>query len=309
MSMSTALTHHFTVGEIYLIVMPMMEDQGYDFLIKKALEEDLAETGDVTTNAIFSFQPGTARLVSKAEGVLAGCGMFTRVFEIIDPEIKLRYFFKDGDRLTPGDTVAEVKGRVRKILTGERTAINFLSYISGIATATSHFVEAASAGGDAVILDTRKTLPGYRGPAKYAVTVGGGKNHRMGLFDMVMIKDNHIDAAGSITRAVEKIRQAYGEQYKLEVECRSLEDVREALGLAVDIIMLDNMKIGTVSAAVSMRRNLHKENILFEVSGNMSTEKTREMSGTGVEYISVGSLTHSVKAFDFSLQFRGGPDG
>jgi len=289
--------------------MLMIEPAGYDFLIRKALAEDLADRGDVTTDAIFSGRQGTGHLVSKGRGVLAGCSLVTRVFQEIEPEIKVEFFFRDGDRLHPGDTVAEVAGRVKAILTAERTALNFLSYISGIATATGEFVEAAHAGGRAVILDTRKTLPGYRGLAKYGVKVGGGKNHRMGLYDMVMIKDNHIDAAGSITKAVEKIREVYGTAYTVEVECRTLDDLREALELGVDIVMLDNMDLDSVSAAVSLRRELGKEDILLEVSGNMDLKKTREMSGTGVDYISVGSLTHSVKAFDFSLKLGRGQYG
>jgi nicotinate-nucleotide pyrophosphorylase (carboxylating) len=289
--------------------MLMIEPSGYHFLIRKALAEDLADRGDVTTDAIFSGRRGTGYLVSKGKGVLAGCPVVTRVFQEIDPEIKVEFFLSDGDRLHPGDTVAEVAGRVKAILTAERTALNFLSYISGIATATGEFVESAHAGGRAVILDTRKTLPGYRGLAKYGVRVGGGKNHRMGLYDMVMIKDNHIDAAGSITKAVEKIRAAYGTAYTVEVECRTLGDLREALELGVDIAMLDNMDLDSVSAAVSLRRELGKEEILLEVSGNMDLKKTREMSGAGVDYISVGSLTHSVQAFDFSLKLGGGQYG
>lgn len=285
----------------------MIEPAGYDFLIRKALAEDLADRGDITTDAIFTAVKGTGYLVSKGSGILAGCLVFARVFQTIDPKINVEFTFRDGDRLYPGDTVAEVRGRVKDILTAERTALNFLSYISGVATATGQFVDAAQAGGNAVILDTRKTLPGYRLLAKYAVRVGGGTNHRMGLYDMVMIKDNHIDAAGSITKAVEKIRKAYGKIYRVEVECRTLDDVREALELGVEVVMLDNMDLDTVSAAVSLRRELGREDVLLEVSGTMNIEKTREMSGTGVEYISVGSLTHSVKSFDFSLQLGGKP--
>lgn len=276
-----------------------MEQSVYENLIKLALREDLNTTGDITSDAIFSDEEGIARLVSKDTGILAGFEIIESVFAIVDDSTKVISMKKEGDPLLKGDIVAEISGKVRSILTAERTAVNFLSYTSGIATQAHRFVKALEGHGRAVILDTRKTLPGYRQLAKYAVVIGGGQNHRMGLYDMVMIKDNHIDAAGSITKAVDKVRQKYGDSYKIEVECRTLEEVREAAGLVIDVVMLDNMDTGTAAEAVKLVNG----QVLLEVSGNMDLEKVADYSDTGVDYISVGSLTHSVKAFDFSLKW------
>jgi len=276
-----------------------MEQSVYENLIKLALREDLNITGDITSDAIFSDETGIARLVSKDTGILAGFEIFKSVFTIVDDSTRVISMKNEGGPLSQGDLVAEISGKVRSILTAERTAVNLLSYTSGIATQAYQFVKALKGHGRAVILDTRKTLPGYRQLAKYAVVIGGGQNHRMGLYDMVMIKDNHIDAAGSITKAVEKIRQKYDDSYKIEVECRTLEDVREAVGLVIDVVMLDNMDTGTVTEAVKLVNG----RVLLEVSGNMNLEKVADYSDTGVDYISVGSLTHSVNAFDFSLKW------
>ncbi|MFP4563683.1 MAG: carboxylating nicotinate-nucleotide diphosphorylase [Spirochaetia bacterium] len=274
-----------------------------DELIAMALEEDLDGTGDVTSRAIFGVEEGKAVLISKARGVLAGTDPFVRVFSTVDPSIRVSLFKNDGDFLEPGARVAEMSGKILSLLTAERTALNFLSYLSGIATKTRKMVAAASEG--TTILDTRKTLPGYRMLAKYAVRIGGGKNHRMGLYDMVLIKDNHIDAVGSITEAVRRIREKWGDTYRIEVECRGLDEVREALELEVDVVMLDNMNPGTAAEAEALRRGMGKETdkgkVLFEVSGNMDEEKIKRFSPGGVDYISIGGLTHSVKAFDFSL--------
>jgi nicotinate-nucleotide pyrophosphorylase (carboxylating) len=274
-----------------------------DELIAMAMREDLGEAGDVTSRAIFAAEEGTACLTSKAAGVLAGTEPFVRVFSAVDPSVEVRLLKKDGDSIEPGIRVAEMSGKILSLLTAERTALNFLSYLSGIATKTRKMVAAAAGG--TTILDTRKTLPGYRKLAKYAVGVGGGKNHRMGLYDMVLIKDNHIDAAGSITGAVRRIREKWAESYRIEVECRTLEEVREALSLDVDVIMLDNMSPEKAAEAVALRRELGKESesekVLFEISGNMDEEKIEAYSPLGIDYISVGGLTHSVEAFDFSM--------
>ena len=274
-----------------------------DELIAMALEEDLGEAGDVTSRAIFGDEKGKAVLTCKAAGVLAGSDPFVRVFSAVDPSIRVRLFKKDGNSLEPGTRVAEISGKVLSLLTAERTALNFISYLSGIATKTRRMVAAASGG--VTILDTRKTLPGYRKLAKYAVEIGGGENHRMGLYDMVLIKDNHIDAAGSITEAVRRIRAKWGDTYRVEVECRGLEEVREALELEVDVVMLDNMTPDSVAEAAALRRGMGKdsgkEKVLFEVSGNMDEEKIAAFSPAGVDYISVGGLTHSVEGFDFSM--------
>ena len=213
---------------------PMSPDD-YLPLVQLALREDLGDRGDITTGAIFAGEISRATLLSKDSGVLAGAEVFRAVFEEVDGELSTKFNYSDGDYLKPGDTVASLNGRVASILTGERVAINFLSFLSGIATSARRFVDAATAGGRAVILDTRKTLPGYRNLSKYAVRAGGARNHRNGLYDMVLIKDNHIDFAGSITRAVERVRSKWADEFKIEVECRTLDDVREALACGVEM--------------------------------------------------------------------------
>lgn len=285
--------------------MGAMKPDDYLPLLRLALREDLGDRGDVTTDAIFSGEVSSAVLLSKDTGVLAGAEIFIAVYEELDHDVSVIFHKRDGDSLQPGETVALVKGPVASILAGERVAINFLSFLSGIAGGTKRFVEAAAAGGRAVILDTRKTLPGYRMLSKYAVRAGGGRNHRNGLYDMVLIKDNHIDFSGSITRAVERVRSKWGGEYRIEVECRTTEEVKEALACAVDVIMLDNMDEKSVREAVSLRKasnRLESAGVKFEASGNMDLKTAGIMSGTGVDYISVGSLTHSVKCFDFSLR-------
>lgn len=272
-------------------------NDNFDKLLTLALSEDLESTGDVTSRAIFSDEITDALLKSKARGVLAGIDYFRRVFERVNPSVRVNLLKKDGDRLEPGDEIARLEGPTLSILEGERTAINFLSFLSGIATETDKHVKASSKKGHCLILDTRKTLPGYRQLSKYAVRMGGGENHRMGLFDMVMIKDNHHDAAGSITEAVNRVRNKWKDKYPIEVECRSLDEVKEALGLKVDVIMLDNMTEQETVDAVSLREG----EVKFEASGNMDLDKISRYSPLGVDYISIGRLTHSVTAFDFSL--------
>ena len=275
-----------------------MNDANFDKLLKLALAEDLGDVGDVTSRAIFDdSQNVTALLKSKDNGVLAGLPFFSQVFRKVNKDIVVEKLKSDGDALKPGDLVARVSGPVASVLEAERTAINFLSFMSGIASITAEHIEAANDKGHVVILDTRKTLPGYRTLSKYAVTMGGGQNHRMGLYDMVMIKDNHADAAGGITPAVNRVRDKWGELYRIEVECRNLEEVKEALGCKVDVIMLDNMSPAETSEAVALRRG----DVEFEASGNMDLDKIRRYNNTGVDYISIGRLTHSVSAFDFSL--------
>ncbi|MBN1410597.1 MAG: carboxylating nicotinate-nucleotide diphosphorylase [Spirochaetales bacterium] len=277
-----------------------MNFKKFDTIIKSALEEDLGNMGDVTSEAIFTHEQGTAALVCKDTGILAGIPLFFEVFLIIDETIQCINFFKDGDKLKPGDCVARVSGNVKNLLKAERTALNFLSYLSGIATEADRLMTAARETGKSVILDTRKTMPGYRELAKYAVKTGGAQNHRMGLFDMILIKDNHVDAAGGIRKSIEKVRQRWGGQFKVEVECRNLEEVEEALAVGVDIIMLDNMSCDMMKHAVKMCSG----KTLLEASGNMDLNKIREVSAIGVDYISVGAITKSVKAFDFSLDME-----
>lgn len=272
-------------------------------LVRLALAEDLDEAGDVTTNAVFGSESGALTLVSKDRGVLAGCGMVDLVFREVDREVIVDWRRSDGDQLEPGDTIATISGRTRSLLAGERTALNFLSLLSGIATGTSLYVAAAA--GRATVLDTRKTIPGYRELSKYAVRVGGGTNHRMGLYDMVMLKDNHIDLCGSITAAVSRVREQLGDRYRIEVECRTPPDVEEAIAAGVDVAMLDNMDPDTISTVVAATAGA----VTLEASGNVNLDTIGALSATGVDFISVGRITHSVQAFDFSLKYSAGKNG
>lgn len=267
-----------------------------DRLIEMALFEDLRASGDVTADAIFRNENFSYRLVAKESGILCGIDIFTRVMLTVDPRIELSCSYRDRDSVKKGDIIADVSGPVKSVLIAERTALNLLSHLSGIATRTSLFV--AETGGRCVILDTRKTLPGYREIQKYAVRCGGGSNHRMGLYDMVMIKDNHSDAAGGIAAAVAKIRSVYGSTFRVEVEVRNTEEVMQAVEAGADRIMLDNMSTAEMKKSV----NLIAHRAETEASGNMTLERIGEVSMTGVDYISVGELTHSVRAFDFSLK-------
>jgi nicotinate-nucleotide pyrophosphorylase (carboxylating) len=265
--------------------------------IRRALAEDIGD-GDVTTNSII---PAIARLrgqiVAKQNGVIAGLQIARLVFEQLSQEIVFQSQVGDGAVVTAGTLIAEVSGSARALLTGERTALNFLGRMSGIATLTRRFVDAVSGTGT-VILDTRKTAPGLRFSDKLAVRLGGGQNHRTGLFDMVLIKDNHIDFAGSITAAVERVR-ASGTNLEIEVEARTLDDLQEALGLGVQRVLLDNMSVETMREAVGITRGRAK----LEASGNMSLSNVRDVAETGVDFISVGALTHSAPVFDVSFNW------
>ena len=274
-------------------------------LVRLALDEDLAELGDVTTSAVFSTEMGTLTLLSKDTGVLAGGPMFDLVFREIDTGTAIEWLRRDGDPLVPGDRVATVTGKTASLLTAERTALNFLSFLSGIATITHRYVDAARAGGKAAVLDTRKTLPGYRELSKYAVRVGGGTNHRMGLYDMVMLKDNHIDMCGSITEAMRRVRERWGDRFRIEVECRTPDDVNEAVSAGADVVMLDNMDSETIASVVGTPHGAVK----LEVSGNVNLDTIGALSAIGVDLISVGKITHSAPAFDFSLKYAAGVSG
>ncbi len=276
-----------------------MIDSNFDALLELAIAEDLADDGDVTSRAIFHDDTVTAVLFSKDTGVLAGSDYFIRAFHRIDESIEIKFLFADGDLLSPGDRVAEISGLTVSILQAERIGLNFLGYLSGIATVTRRFTDLEK--GSTRILDTRKTLPGYRTLAKYAVSVGGGKNHRMGLYDMVMIKDNHIDAAGSITRAVDMVRNRWADKFRIEVECRNRSEVEEAISAGADIVMLDNMTPAEAANCIELRN----EKVEFEASGDMSLEKIGKYMSVGLDYISIGRLTHSVSNFDFSLKIDG----
>lgn len=265
-------------------------------ILNSALKEDLSDQGDITGEAIFTDEEDKFVLVSKEAGILCGIDEFCSVFKKIDPGIGLKVNFRDGQQIKCGDEIVIICGRVSSILKAERSALNILSHLSGIATRTAKFVQAAE--GKAIILDTRKTLPGLRDLQKYAVRCGGGQNHRMGLYDMVMIKDNHIDAAGGIALAVQKIRKKWNNKYKIEVEARNLSEVLEALSSGVDRIMLDNMSLAAMQKAVATIAGRCET----EASGNMTLQRIPKVAATGVDFISVGELTHSVKALDFSLK-------
>ena len=265
--------------------------------IRRALDEDIF-TGDVTTDSIV---PVDARLsgniVAKQSGVVAGLKVSKLVFQQLNADISLTANVSEGSFVEAGMVLAQVSGSARGLLTGERTALNLLGRMSGIATLTRQFVDAV-AGTKAVILDTRKTAPGLRVVDKLAVRLGGGQNHRTGLFDMVLIKDNHIDFAGSITAAVERVR-AGGTRLEIEVEARSLDDLREALSLGVERVLLDNMTIETMREAVAINGGKAK----LEASGNVTLQSVRAVAETGVDFISVGALTHSAPVFDVSLKW------
>ena len=277
-----------------------LEEKAYSRLVDMALEEDLDKRGDVTSAAVLSDERGSARLISKDTGVLAGAAVFLYVHRRIDRDTEVSFHFEDGQQLEPGVEVARLSGRAGSLLAAERVALNFLCFLSGIATSARLFVDEARRHGPAQILDTRKTLPGYRVLSKYAVRMGGARNHRMGLHDMILIKDNHIDMAGSVTRAVRRARDRWGGEFKIEVECRNQGEVEQALREGVDIIMLDNMSLQEIETATARARNKVK----VEVSGNVSLERIGELSAVGVDYISIGRITHSVRSFDFSLMAR-----
>jgi len=272
----------------------------YKEIIRRALDEDI-QSGDVTTQAVIPNSVfGKGKFLVKADGVIAGLNVAKNVFETVDSTIDFKILIGDGKKVKAGYIAAEVEGKASSILTAERTALNFLQRMSGIATLTNKFVEEIGHT-KAKILDTRKTVPGLRSPDKEAVLLGGGNNHRIGLFDMFLIKDNHIEIAGSIMNAVNACRKFQREKnliLKIEVETKSLEEVKEALACDVDIIMLDNFKTEMMKKAVILING----KCLVEASGNISIENVKEVAETGVDFISVGALTHSVKALDISLE-------
>ncbi len=276
----------------------MMLNQMYvDNLIKTALLEDINYIDVTTDYLIDEDQEGAAQFLAKADGVLCGLDVALRVFELLQPDFKAEVFKKDGDVLKKGDIIAKVYGKTRTILKGERTALNLIQHMSGIATATNEAVKLVE-GTKASIVDTRKTLPGMRPLQKYAVTVGGGKNHRYNLSDAAMLKDNHVDAGGGITNSVKKLKSKLGHMTKVELEVRTLDELREALSVDVDVIMLDNMSNEMMAEAVKITDG----KAILEASGGITAETLRGVAETGVDIISIGALTHSVKAFDISLK-------
>jgi len=268
-------------------------------LIDLALAEDVAG-GDITTdNLIPASSRRKAKMVAKADGIVAGLEVAEMVFRSFDNQLVWDVRIADGGMVKKGDVIVEFEGTYRSLLTGERTALNFLQRMSGIATMSNKYAEAVK-DFKTEILDTRKTLPGFRLLDKYAVKTGGSSNHRIGLYDMVMIKDNHIEVAGGITQAVNEIRKKIEPGIKIEVETTTLEQVQEAIATGVDIIMLDNMDNAMMEKAVEMIAGRAK----VEASGNMTMERLREVAATGVDYISIGALTHSVQALDISQRLE-----
>lgn len=268
-----------------------------DDLIKRAIIEDINYIDVTTDYLVDENDTAAAKFVSKDEGVLAGLDIALRVFTLLDDTTTFEVFKHDGDTVQKGDILARISGKTRTLLKGERTALNLLQHMSGIASMTNRCVKLVE-GTNASITDTRKTLPGLRPLQKYAVICGGGKNHRYNLSDGAMLKDNHIDAYGSLTGAVNALRKKIGHMVKIEVETRTLEELDEALTAGADVIMLDNMDYDTMKEAV--RRTNGRA--LLEASGNVTPENIRKVAECGVDIISLGALTHSVKCFDISMR-------
>ncbi|MCX5840814.1 MAG: carboxylating nicotinate-nucleotide diphosphorylase [Deltaproteobacteria bacterium] len=268
-------------------------------IIRRALAEDVG-SGDITTLAVLTGrEAGTAQAVAKSAMVVAGLDVFEKTFHFFDPDIRFTACLPDGQKASRGEVLAEVSGKLQNILTAERVALNFFQRMCGIATTTRQYVEAVG-GLHAKILDTRKTVPGLRILDKYAVRVGGGFNHRFALYDGILIKDNHLALAGGISTALARVREKIPHTLKVEVEVKNLGEVEEALGAGADVILLDNMTIPAMKAAV----DLIGGRVPVEASGNVTLANVRQIAEVGVNFISVGALTHSVTAADISLLIR-----
>jgi nicotinate-nucleotide pyrophosphorylase (carboxylating) len=268
--------------------------------VQSALAEDLGEAGDITTDWIVPPDSvSEADVVSRSRGVIAGLELVKASFVALDPEVEMKALVADGETTAKGTVVASVKGRTRALLTGERTALNFLGRLSGIASLTARYVDAVF-GTKARIACTRKTTPGLRALEKYAVSAGGGVNHRFGLYDAVLVKDNHIAAAGGIAAALERIFARGGHLVRVEVEVDSLEQLQEALAFPIDAVLLDNMDAAMLEEAVRMVGG----RALTEASGGVSLENVREIAEAGVDLISIGALTHSAPTLDLGLDWR-----
>lgn len=276
--------------------MRLMQFQ-IDDMIKNALAEDINYIDVTTDYLVDEDKVDTAQYVAKAEGVLCGIEIALRVFTLLDPTASFEVLIRDGEQVKKGDIIARITAHTRALLKGERTALNILQHMSGIATATNKCVKLVE-GTKASVCDTRKTLPGLRIFQKYAVTVGGGKNHRYNLSDCAMLKDTHLDAYGSITGAVNALREKMGHTVKIEVEVGDLDSLKEALAVGCEIIMLDNMSCEEMVKAVEITAGRAK----LEASGNVTEETIGDIAKTGVDIISLGALTHSVKAFDISMK-------
>ena len=276
---------------------PITTRLNVDNLLLQALREDISDE-DVTTKSVMrTYKKGEAQLICKEDGIIAGMDIFQRVFELLEPEIQVEKYVSDGAEVKKGDILAVVRGDIRVILSGERTALNYLQRMSGIATYT-HSVAKLLEGSHTKLLDTRKTTPNMRIFEKYAVRVGGGHNHRYNLSDGVLIKDNHIGAAGGVRQAVEMAREYAPFVRKIEIEVENLDMFKEALEAGADIIMLDNMSVETMKEAVTMAKGRAET----ECSGNITRENIEQIKDIGVDYVSSGALTHSAPILDVSLK-------
>lgn len=277
-----------------MILLPFYVDD----IIKTALSEDINYIDSTADLLIPEDSVSEAYFLAKADGVLCGSEVAARVFTMLDPSIEVKFLVNEGERVTKGMKLATVKGHTREMLKAERTALNIIQHMSGIATYTRQCVDAVE-GTKASIADTRKTLPGLRALQKYAVRIGGGRNHRYNLTDAAMLKDNHIDAYGGITAAVKTLRERAGHMLQIEVETRNLDEVKEALECGVNVIMLDNMSLEEMTEACDLIGGRAKA----EASGNVTLDNIRAVAETGVDIISLGALTHSVRAFDISMKW------
>ncbi|MCK4755847.1 carboxylating nicotinate-nucleotide diphosphorylase [candidate division WOR-3 bacterium] len=269
-------------------------------IVKKALKEDIGR-GDITTDPIVDQnEQALGTIFPKQDGILCGIEIAQMIFKELDEKIDFQIKLNDGDNFSPGMTIATIIGPASVCLKGERTALNFLQHLSGIATLTRKFVDATK--GSVKILDTRKTVPGLRIMEKYAVRTGGGHNHRFGLYDMVLIKDNHIEIAGSITKAVAKVRKRRKKAF-VEVEIKTFEELNKALSLKINRVMLDNMSVNQIKQAVEIIRQANPD-MEIELSGSMNLSNIKEFSGCGVDFISVGALTHSAPAIDIAMKLK-----
>jgi nicotinate-nucleotide pyrophosphorylase (carboxylating) len=269
--------------------------------VATALEEDLGGVGDITTNTIIPPDAqGDASIIVRKPGVIAGLDLAAASFKSLDPDVRFTRIVEDGSKVEAGATIARIAGKTRALLTGERTALNFFGRLSGIATLTAGYV-AAVEGTHAKIVETRKTTPGLRALEKYAVRCGGGTNHRFGLYDAVLVKDNHIAAAGGLAEALNAVRTAVGHLVKIEVEVDTLDQLEKVLRFPIDAVLLDNMDAGTLKRAIA----LVKGRVITEASGGVTLESVREIAKTGVDLISVGALTHSARSLDSSLEWKG----
>ncbi|HSZ73953.1 MAG TPA: carboxylating nicotinate-nucleotide diphosphorylase [Rhizomicrobium sp.] len=268
-------------------------------IVRHALEEDLGRAGDITTDlTIPATQTANARIIARKAGTIAGLITAECAFRLVDPQLKFTCEIPDGSQVAADTTLATVEGSARSLLTAERVALNFLGHLSGVATATRALVDAV-VGTKARIVCTRKTTPGLRTLEKYAVRCGGGFNHRFGLDDAVLIKDNHLAASGGIARVISRVREGLGHMTKIEIEVDTLKQLEEALALGVDTILLDNMSIADLTRAAAMAAG----RAVLEASGNVTLATVREIAETGVDYISSGAITHSAPSLDVALDF------